>query len=161
MLNTLTPVWLEPKLASEFKDCRLGIPLEAISFDVIKSDHLTLTQSMDLMSLTRKIFTSPTNFQLPANFTTSIRCDKPQYTWIRVLAWRMTGQFNQVSKLGKSRIRSHIQSFDTTIPSHLSSGYLDAVVGRIGYCAQNHIKQVQTEIKTIQGYYCKKQTNFK
>ncbi|KAJ9064236.1 hypothetical protein DSO57_1032521 [Entomophthora muscae] len=155
MLNTIEPVWLEPQLASHFVDCNTGLTKNQV---VLDRAIFTETQTQALQKISDTIFPNKANpsAQFPASFTSQIHCYTHQYTWMRALAWRITGQFNQITKLGKFHINNQIQSFDITILSHLPSGFLDAVAGRIDYCAQTHIKQVQQEIKLFQDYHCNK-----
>ncbi|KAJ9087707.1 hypothetical protein DSO57_1030517 [Entomophthora muscae] len=158
----IKPMWLEAEEASEFYLSSLGRYVHF--FPLKKKIHMITVpkyQSVKkVLSLTDEVF--PHNkgksfAQLPAHFTLSLK-DKPQYAWVRLLAWNVKGYIsNTFKKRNLSQLRE--PNFNATILSVLPSGHIDAVAGLIEICTNKHISSVKNIIPDIQEFYCKKSSN--
>ncbi|KAJ9087709.1 hypothetical protein DSO57_1030519 [Entomophthora muscae] len=153
----IKPMWLEAEEASEFYFNSIGRYVHL--FPLQKDIHMITVpkyQSVKkVISLTDEVF--PNNkgksfAQLPAHFTLSLKEDKPQYAWVRLLAWNVKGYIsNTFKKRSLSQLRK--PNFNATILSVLPSGHLDAVAGLIGICTPNHLASVNHIIQFIQEHY--------
>ncbi|KAJ9062086.1 hypothetical protein DSO57_1014508 [Entomophthora muscae] len=154
----IKPMWLEAEVASEFYFNSLD---RYVHLFTLKKDIHMITvpkyQSIEkVISLTEEVF--PHNegksfAQLPGNFTLPLNKGKPQYAWIRLLAWNVKGYIsNKFKKRPLSKLRE--PNFDATILSVIPSGHLDAVAGLIEICEPEHLTSIRQIIPVIQEYYC-------
>ncbi|KAJ9084265.1 hypothetical protein DSO57_1026325 [Entomophthora muscae] len=160
MINRVEPVWLEPKLASEYIFCAKGssCPLSPNYQENIY--NITLTEGRQvhqLLQMTNQFLPNTANAinaRLPSNITFSIVGPSTKYLWVRVLAWRIHGQINRRSR-SKPRIYNIIMPFDAVIASILPSGHLNAIVGVMDVCGPKQINIPEEKINDIKRFYCK------
>ncbi|KAJ9084261.1 hypothetical protein DSO57_1026321 [Entomophthora muscae] len=120
LLNTITHFWLDPQPASEFVSCHpnqrcLSTPHHTES--IHNTSLPTSKKVMELISLTDKIIPHKSRLEtanLPANFKLNFTGPAIKYAWIRVLAWRIHGQFSHRHKT-KAHITKHTFPFYSTV----------------------------------------------
>ncbi|KAJ9080891.1 hypothetical protein DSO57_1020104 [Entomophthora muscae] len=157
-IYSIKPIWLEPAKASEVSYSSVGSYMNLFPLEILLQ-RITVPKyqsTLKVKCLTDEVF--PNNkgksfAQLPANFTLPLKEAKPQYAWIRLLAWNIEGY---ISKTFRKRNLSKLRepNFNATVFSALPSGHLDAVAGVIEICAPQHIPSVRKYILNLQNRFC-------
>ncbi|KAJ9075646.1 hypothetical protein DSO57_1033935 [Entomophthora muscae] len=160
MISRVEPVWLEPKLASEFIFCTKGstCPVSPNHQQNIYSSTLTTGKQLhQLLQIADRFIPNTAKAvkaKLPYNITFNLVGTSTKYLWVRVLAWRIRGQITHRSR-SKPRVYREIKQFSTVVASVLPSGYLNAIVGAIDFCKPNQIKLPEATLNGIKHFYCK------
>ncbi|KAJ9084263.1 hypothetical protein DSO57_1026323 [Entomophthora muscae] len=159
MISRVEPVWLEPKLASEFIFCAKGSTCHVSPNHQENIYNTTLTDGRQVHQLlqTANQFIPNTpkavTARLPANITFSVVGPSAKYIWVRVMAWNIYGQVAYGSR-SKPRIYNKIKPFDAVIASILPSGHLNAIVGELDFCGPRQIDLLDQNFKHVKQFFC-------
>ncbi|KAJ9064238.1 hypothetical protein DSO57_1032523 [Entomophthora muscae] len=154
MIISIEPIWLEPELVFSLRYLEPGRD-EPNGLKITTEAGFLYNEHRELTEKARKIipnsFSTP-KVQFPNDFFKGISFTE-EYSWIRVLAFKVKGQSNKRT-IRKTRSSNKVIPLSAIIPSILPSGYTNAIYGKINFCAKEHIKEMLKEIGIIQSFYC-------